>query len=123
MDFTGNTGILKVYVGESDKVHNRPLYEEIVFDARKAGLAGATVYKGFMSFGASHSIHTMKIFALSEDMPVLIEIIDTKDKLDKFAGHINELMDMSKKGGLLTYQDLKVIRYEKGIKYKNLNNK
>ena len=121
MDFSENTGILKVYVGESDKVHNRQLYEEIVFDARKAGLAGATVYKGFMSFGASHSVHTMKIFALSADMPVLIEIIDTKDKLELFANQINELMELSKKGGLITYQDLKVLRYEKGEKYKNLN--
>ena len=121
MDFSENTGILKVYVGESDKVHNRPLYEEIVFDARKAGLAGATVYKGFMSFGASHSVHTMKIFALSGDMPVLIEIIDTKDKLGLFANHINELMELSKKGGLITYQDLKILRYEKGEKYKNFN--
>jgi PII-like signaling protein len=121
MNFSENTGLLKVYVGESDKVHNRPLYEEIVFDARKAGLAGATVYKGFMSFGASHSVHTMKIFALSGDMPVLIEIIDTKDKLELFANHINELMELSKKGGLITFQDLKVLRYEKGEKYKNLN--
>jgi hypothetical protein len=121
MDFSENNGILKVYVGESDKVHSRPLYEEIVFEARKAGLAGATVYKGFMSFGASHSMHTMKIFALSGDMPVLIEIIDTKDKLEPFARQIIELMDLSKRGGLITYQDLKVLRYEKGEKYKNLN--
>ncbi|MDD4144791.1 MAG: DUF190 domain-containing protein [Prolixibacteraceae bacterium] len=120
MNLTENTGILKVYVGESDKVHGRPLYEEIVFEARKAGLAGATVCKGFMSFGASHSVHTMKIFALSNDMPVIIDIIDTKDKLELFAKHVSDLMDQSKKGGLLTYQDLEVFKYEKGEKYKNL---
>ncbi len=119
MKFSENTGILKIYLGESDKVHNRPLYEEIVFEARKAGLAGATVYKGFMSFGASHSIHTMKIFALSGDMPVIIEIIDKNELLMNFAKRINELMDLGKKGGLVTYQDLKVLRYEKGEKYKN----
>ncbi|MFW6372026.1 MAG: DUF190 domain-containing protein, partial [Bacteroidota bacterium] len=75
MKITGKAGMLKIYVGESDKVHGRLLYEEIVFEARKTGMAGATVCKGIMSFGASHSIHTMKIFSLSSDLPVVIEII------------------------------------------------
>ena len=60
MNISEKTGILKVYMGETDKVHGRPLFEEIVFEARNAGLAGATVTKGIMSFGASHSIHTQK---------------------------------------------------------------
>ena len=110
--------MLKIYLGESDKIHGRPLYEEIVFEARKTGLAGATVYKGIMSFGASHSIHTMKIFALSEDMPVSIEIIDTKKTLEKFAEKVSELMEHSKRGGLVTYQEVDVLRYEVGEKYK-----
>lgn len=63
MKIEGGAGMLKIYVGESDKVHGRPMFEEIVFEARKAGMAGATVFKGIMSFGASHSVHTMKIFA------------------------------------------------------------
>ena len=120
MKISGNAGVLKIYVGESDKIHGRPLYEEIFFEARKAGMAGATVYKGIMSFGASHSVHTMKIFALSGDMPVSVEIVDTVEKLDTFTAKVNELMDQSKKGGLITFQEVDVLRYEVGEKYKNL---
>jgi len=118
MNIPGKAGILKIYVGESDKVHGRPLYEEIVFEARKAGMAGATVYKGIMSFGASHSIHTIKIFALSADLPVSIEITDSKEKLNEFLKTVTNLMDQSKKGGLITFQEVDVLRYEVGEKYK-----
>jgi uncharacterized protein len=118
MNISEKTGILKVYVGESDKINGRVLFEEIVFEARNAGLAGATAFKGIMSFGASHSIHTMKIFALSNDLPVVVEIIDNIDKLDKFAETVNKIMEASKRGGLVTFQELSVVRYEKGEKYK-----
>jgi len=121
MNLSEKTGILKIYVGETDKVHHRPLYEEIVYEARNSGIAGATVFKGIMSFGASHSIHTLKIFALSEDMPVLIEIVDNIEVLDEFTRKVNTLMDKSKKGGLITFQEIDVIRYEKGEKYKMFN--
>ena len=118
MDTSAKTGILKIYVGETDNVHGRSLYEEIVFEARKKGLAGATVYKGSMSFGASHSIHTIKFFSLSGDLPVIIEIVDEVDKLNDFVNTLNSLMDLSKKGGLVTLQDINVLRYSPGIKYK-----
>jgi len=115
MNISEKTGILKIYVGESDKINGRVLFEEIVFEARNAGLAGATVYKGVMSYGASHSIHTMKIFALSNDLPVIIEIIDNIEKLDQFSERVNKIMEASKRGGLVTFQELSVVRYE-GIK-------
>jgi len=118
MNLSEKTGILKIYVGDNDKVKGEHLSEKIVFEARKAGMAGATVFKGIMSFGASHSIHTIKIFALSSDLPVLIEIIDEIEKLDKFAEKVNELLDLSKKGGLITFQELDVVRYKTGEKYK-----
>jgi len=118
MNISEKTGILKVYVGESDKIHGRPLFEEIVFKARNAGLAGATVFKGIMSFGASHSIHTMKIFALSSDMPVAIEIIDNIEKLNEFTKEVNQLMEGSKRGGMITIQELDVVWYERGEKYR-----
>ena len=118
MNISEKTGILKIYVGESDKINGRILFEEIVFEARNAGLSGATVYKGMMSFGASHSIHTMKIFALSNDLPVVVEIIDNIDKLDEFAKKVNTIMEFSKRGGLVTFQELSVLRYEKGEKYR-----
>lgn len=117
MKTSEKNGVVKIYVGESDKVHGRLLFEEIVFEARNAGMAGATVYRGIMSFGASHSIHTMKIFALSSDLPVVIEIIDAIEKLDEFVEKVNKLLNDSKKGGLVTFQELSVVRYEKGEKY------
>lgn len=118
MKTSEKNGILKIYVGESDKVHGRLLFEEIVFEARNAGMSGATVLRGIMSFGASHSIHTMKIFALSSDLPVVIEIIDAIEKLDEFTEKVNKLLNASKKGGLITFQELSVVRYEKGEKYR-----
>ena len=118
MKTTEKTGILKIYIGESDKINGRVLFEEIVFEARNAGLAGATVYKGIMSFGASHSIHTMKIFALSSDLPVVVEIVDNIESLDKFVEKVNKIMENSQRGGLVTFQELDVVRYEKGVKYR-----
>uniref|UniRef100_UPI00321667E9 DUF190 domain-containing protein n=1 Tax=uncultured Draconibacterium sp. TaxID=1573823 RepID=UPI00321667E9 len=117
MKTSEKNGILKIYVGEGDKINGRLLFEEIVFEARNQGLAGATVYKGLMSFGASHSIHTMKIFALSSDLPVIIEIVDNVERLDEFVPAVNKLLDKSKKGGLITFQELSVVRYKKGDKY------
>ncbi len=118
MNITEKTGVLKIYVGESDKINGRVLFEEIVFEARNAGLAGSTVYKGIMSYGASHSIHTMKIFALSNDLPVVVEIVDNIEKLDAFTKTINKIMDASMRGGMVTFQELSVLRYEKGEKYR-----
>ncbi len=117
MKIEGKACLMKVYLGESDRVDGRPLYEEIVFRARSFGMAGATVYKGIMSFGASHSIHTMKIFDLSSEMPIVVEIIDTKDKITGFNEILNSIMDKSQKGGLVFIQELEVTRYVKGSKY------
>lgn len=117
MKTSEKNGILKIYVGESDKINGRLLFEDIVLEARNSGMSGATVYRGIMSYGASHSIHTMKIFALSSDLPVIIEIIDAIEKLDKFTERVNQVLDKSKKGGLITFQELSVVRYKKGEKY------
>ena len=113
----GKAQILKIYLGEADRYHGKPLYEALVLEAREAGMAGATAYKGMLSFGASHSIHTMKIFALSTDMPVTVEIIDSSENIRAFAEKANEMLEKSKKGGLVTIQDLEVINYKPGEKY------
>jgi hypothetical protein len=117
MNIDGKAFLMKIYIGESDKINGRPLYEEIVFEARKEGLAGATVTKGIMSFGASHSIHTMKIFAISSDLPVIIEIIDEEEKLKNFVEKVDALINESKKGGLVTIIPLEVNLYRRGEKY------
>ncbi|MBN1819959.1 MAG: DUF190 domain-containing protein [Prolixibacteraceae bacterium] len=121
MNIEGKASLMKIYIGESDRYNGRPLYEEIVFEARKEGLAGATVTKGVMSFGASHSIHTMKIFAISSDLPVTIEIVDSEKKVQKFAAVVDKLIDGSKKGGLVTISPINVRKYVRGEKYNAFN--
>jgi hypothetical protein len=113
----GKASLLKVYISESDKIGSSPLYEEIVKEARSNGLAGATVHRGILSFGASHSIHTMKIFALSNQLPVVIEIVDKKGTIENFAIKVNEMIGQSKKGALVTIQTVEVVEYKPGEKY------
>ena len=118
MELQGEATLLKIYTGETDRVDGKLLYEKIVDEARDKGLAGATVARGVMSFGASHSIHTMKIFALSGELPMIIEIIDSKENIQKFLPLVNELMDKSKKGGLIVTEKVQVHRYLGGEKYR-----
>ena len=119
MELNGKAVLLKIYIGESDRVGGKLLYEAIVEEARKSGMAGATVYRGVMSFGASHSIHTMKIFALSGDLPVVIDIVDAEANIKKFLPFLNEVMDKSKKGGLVITENIDVHRYKQGDKYRS----
>jgi len=113
----GKTCLLKIYISEADKIGSSPLYEEIVKEARENGLAGATVYRGILSYGASHSIHTMKIFALSNHLPVMIEIVDEEKKVREFSERIRELVTFSQKGALITIHPLEIIEYKAGDKY------
>ena len=110
---------LRIFCGESDKYEGQPLYEAIIFAARHAGLAGATSYRGVMSYGPSHSIHTIKIFALSSDLPMIIDIIDTKEKIKEFIPLAESMMIASGKGGMITTSEVEVLRYEAGIKKEN----
>ncbi|MGV8090894.1 MAG: DUF190 domain-containing protein [Mangrovibacterium sp.] len=113
----GKVCLLKVYISEADKIGSTLLYEEIVKEAREQGMAGATVYRGILSFGASHSIHTMKIFALSNHLPVIVEIVDDEKKVREFSVQVRELVGVSQKGALITIQPLEVIEYKAGDKY------
>ena len=83
MDLKGKAAALRVIVGESDKVHGKPFYEELVRTARELNLAGATVTRGIMGYGGNSRIHTAKIERLSEDLPLVIEIVDEPEDLDK----------------------------------------
>ncbi|HNW49979.1 MAG TPA: DUF190 domain-containing protein [Prolixibacteraceae bacterium] len=118
MELKGKAKLLRIFMGDSDRVHGKCLYEAIIEEARKAGLAGATAYRGIESFGASHSIHTLKIFALSGDLPIVIDIIDQEENIEKFLPRLNELMDRSGKGGLVITEEVEVLRYQTGEKYK-----
>jgi len=100
--------LLRVFVGESDKVGHRPLYEEIVLKAREAGLAGATVLRGVMGFGKNSILHTAKILRLSEDLPMVVEIVDSLEKVEAFVPALDEMI----KDGLVTIEKVRVIQYK-----------
>ena len=99
--------LLRIFLGESDKAGHRPLYEEIVLKAREAHLAGATVLRGPMGFGHSSMLHTAKILRLSEDLPMVIEIVDAEDRIRAFLDQIEPIMG----AGLITLERVQVLRY------------
>ncbi|MGQ9736261.1 MAG: DUF190 domain-containing protein [Thermaceae bacterium] len=107
MKLSGEAKLLRVFVGESDRWRGRPLYEAIVLEAKAKGLAGATVFKGFMGFGAHSRIHTAKILQLSEDLPVIVEIVDTPEKIEAFL----PVLDGMVQEGLVMVEKVEVIRY------------
>ena len=100
--------LLRIFIGESDRYQHRPLYEAIVLKARELELAGATVLRGPMGFGKSSHLHTAKILRLSMDLPIVIEIVDTAQKINAFFPVLDEMMG----GGLVTLERMKVIRYQ-----------
>src|SRR5437868_14640280 len=100
----GQANLLRIFVGELDKIGHRPLYEAVLMAARKEGLAGCTVLKGVLSYGASTHIHTAKLIDISEDLPMIVEIIDKAEKIDQFLPIVNKLFDESGRGGLITIE-------------------
>ena len=111
MHIEGEAKLLRIFVGESDLINHKPVYERIVMEARRAGLAGATVVKGIMSFGASSRIHTAKILRLSEDLPLVIEIVDKENKIEEFIPVLNEIFEEAHSGGLITMEKVNIIKY------------
>ena len=99
--------LLRIFLGESDKWHGKPLYEAIVLKARELHLAGATVLRGPMGFGHSSRLHTAKILRLSEDLPLLIEIVDAEEKINAFLPELDAMMG----SGLVTLEKVKVLKY------------
>ncbi len=103
--------LLRIFIGESDKYNGRPVYEEIVLKARESNLAGATVIKGIMGFGANSKIHTSKLLTLSEDLPLIIEIVDILEKIENFIPTINSIFETANIGGLVTIEKAQIIKY------------
>jgi uncharacterized protein len=99
--------LLRIFIGENDHWHGRPLFEAIVLKARELHLAGATVLRGPMGFGANSRLHTAKLLRLSEDLPIVIEIVDSKEKIDTLMPHIDEMVQE----GLVTLENVHVIKY------------
>ena len=110
MHLPENAELLRVFIGDSDHYHHKVLYEAIVEAARERHLAGATVLRGYLGFGAHSRIHTAKILRLSEDLPIVVEIVDAPEKIEAFLPVLDEMMDE----GLVTVEPVRVLRYRHG---------
>lgn len=110
MKMDGEGQLVRIFVGEDDRWEGRPLYEAIVHKAREMGLAGATVLRGLEGFGASSRIHTTSILRLSQDLPLLIEIVDKAEQIEKFL----PLLDDMVKEGMITIEKVRIIAYRSG---------
>jgi PII-like signaling protein len=111
MQIDDNAKLLRILIGESDVFRHIPVYELIVQEARKSGLAGATVFKGIMGFGGSSLIHTAKILRLSEDLALIIEIVDEESKIEAFIPAVEALFEAAHCGGLITIEKAEIIKY------------
>ena len=114
MKLEGEGKLLRIFVGEADKLGRKPVYEAIVLKAREIGMAGATVLRGVESFGARSRIHTAKILRLSEDLPIIVEIVDTAEKIDRFIATAGEILEEAGSGGLITEERAHIIHYTPG---------
>ena len=108
MKLIGEGKLLRIFVGESDRWDGRPLYEAILHQARAMGLAGATVLRGIEGFGASSVVHTSRILRLSEDLPMVIEIVDSADKIDAFLEATESMVEE----GLVTLERVEILKYQ-----------
>jgi uncharacterized protein len=114
MKLEGEGKLLRIFIGETDRADGKPLYETIVTQAREQGLAGATVLRGVEGFGARSRIHTARILRLSEDLPIVIELVDTEEKIKAFMPTVDRLFERSGSGGMVTLERAEVIRYTHG---------
>lgn len=114
MELNGTAKLLRIFIGEADKVQHTPLYEVIVREARKTGLAGATVVRGILAFGPTSRVRTSKVLDLSSDLPIIIEIVDEERKIEAFRPVLQGLFDEAGCGGLVTIEKVEIIRYLHG---------
>lgn len=110
------TRVLRIYISSSDKSEGKLLYEKIVHLARESDMAGATVLRGIMGFGASSSIYSYRFWEITEKLPVVVELIDEEEKIEAFYPELKALLDSSEKGCLVTFQDVGVKIYKPGKK-------
>ncbi len=107
MKIEGEGKLLRLFIGESDRWHGRPLYQAIVERVREEGLAGATVIRGIEGFGADSHLHTSRILRLSEDLPVVIEIVDTPERIDRVVPILDEMV----REGMVTLERVQIVSY------------
>ncbi len=111
MGIKRNATLLRIFIGERDKTGRTPVYETIVQKARTMELAGATVFKGIMGFGNSSRVHSSKVLRLSQDLPIIIEIVDNEEKIKNFLPILDKLFEESNAGALVTIEKAEIIKY------------
>jgi PII-like signaling protein len=116
MEIKGEAKLLRIFISSTDKFKHSPLYEVIVFAAKRYGLAGATVFKGVMGFGSSSVINSMKFWELSEKLPMVIEIIDESEKVENFYETIKPYFEKIRYGCIVTIEKANVVLYKTGTK-------
>lgn len=115
MEIKGTGKLLRVYLGEGDRYKGKPLFEAIVLKLREIGLAGATVVRGIEGFGPnSRVIHSARLLRLSEDLPILIEVVDTNERIQVAIEAIEAMLEEANSGGLMTLEKVEIIRYQPG---------
>jgi uncharacterized protein len=112
MELNSDSKLLRIFIGEIDKLGHQPLYEAILFAARKQNMAGCSVFRGIMSFGASSIVHTAKLIDISEDLPVIVEIVDHEEKITAFTNLANDMLEQAGCGGLITIEKATVLYYK-----------
>ena len=111
MQLERDSKLLRIFIGELDKHRNMPLYEALVFAAKKQGIAGATVMRGILSYGASSRIHTAKLLDLSMDLPIVVEIVDHEAQINQYLETANQMIEEAGCGALITIEKAEVIYY------------
>jgi uncharacterized protein len=114
MELKGEAKLLRIFLGEADKVRHAALHEVIVREARAAGLAGATAWRGILGYGPTSRIRTARILDLSTDLPVIVEIVDREDKIDAVLPRLHDLFEAAGCGGLITIEKVQIIKYTHG---------
>jgi PII-like signaling protein len=114
MKIAGEGKLLRIFIGEADTLHGHALYDAFVRKARELGLAGATVWRGIEGYGAASRIHTARILRLSEDLPIIVEIVDTEDRIRAALPALDALLEEAGCGGLITLEKAEIIKYTHG---------
>ena len=116
MDIKGESKLLRIFISNTDKFKHTPLYEILVFAAKRYGLSGATVLKGVMGFGSSSAIHSMKFWEITEKLPMVVEIVDEAEKIEKFTETILPYFEKLRYGVLVTVEKANIVLYKTGKK-------
>ena len=114
MKIEGNGKLLRIYIGANDRYGNIPMYEALIERAKEMGMAGCTIIRGVQGFGASHDIHKARILRLSENLPLLIEIVDSEECIRQAVTEFEKMVEEGGKGVLMTLETVEILRYKKG---------